>query len=165
MVRPRHVLAAAAVLAAACSSSNGSNAKASSPPPPSPSPPALLHVHVSLPDEPSVETNAWAEELETAIGERRGDLALEPEPVNASLEVRVTSVTRSHSAEDLKAPGEGDPMVMQGTLVAGGTTRALTLRYRGEVWPQAEALSLKLRRYADELAATATPAPTPAVAR
>jgi len=164
MTRARHVLTVAAVLATACSAPSSDRAGAAPPPSPSPPPAASLHVHVSLPDEPSVETTAWAEELETAISERTGELTLEDDPANASLVVRVTSVARSHPANDREAPGDGDPMVMQGELVAGQATRELTLHYRGEIWPEAEALAQKLRQYADELAA-ATPAPAPPDAR
>jgi len=128
---------------------------------PPPAPPVAIHV--AMPEGASAAATEWAHALEAAIAARAGDLQLAPDPASAELEVRIHSVEPAPAGTE--APGEGDPFVMRGALVAGEITREFNLAYRGAPGPQAEALARNLRGFGEKMktpSPPADPSPSPA---
>jgi hypothetical protein len=88
---------------------------------------------------------AWAKELRAALDQRKDEFRPAKPGEAAELVVRIDSV----------AAGAGGAQVMNGALVMGKNARPFNLSYPGEPAPQAEKLARNLRKYAEQMAATA----------
>lgn len=151
MTRPL-TLAGAALLAVTACSAPAPPETASTPAPASPAAtPQALAVHVQVPEEPEAAVEAWAQALRSAIVSGQGGLTLAATPEEAGAVVLIGTVEKG--AEGGPAPaGEGELYVMRFALVVDDKARELSVVYRGEARPQAEALARNLRRVAAEVA-------------
>jgi hypothetical protein len=105
--------------------------------------PMVVAVRTVAKAEASVQT--WAKELSAALDQRKDEFRPAKPGETAELVVRIDSV----------GPGAGGAQVMKGALVMGKASRPFNLSYPGEVAPQAEKLARNLRKYAEQMAATA----------
>ncbi len=149
----RLTLAGAALLAVAACSAPAPPETASTPAPVSPAAtPQPLAVHVQVPEEPEAAVEAWAQALRTAITSGQGGLTLAATPEEAGAVVLIGTVEKGAEGDPALA-GEGEFHVMRFALVVGENARELSVVYRGEARPQADALARNLRRAAAEVAA------------
>ena len=151
-------LAAGLLVAVACSRPAPEGAAATPAPAATATPATPLVVGVVVGAKSGPDAEAWAKELRAAVGAHADELRLAADDGRADLVVRIESVQR-HAKFKPEPPGDGEAILMRGTLVLGERTREFTLGYRGEARPQAEALARNLRPIAKDMSGAPEPSP------
>jgi hypothetical protein len=107
--------------------------------------PMSVQVHAAASADAAAQ--AWATELRTALEARKDEFRAARKGETPELVVRIDSVGK----------GAGDGKVMNGTLLIGKSSHPFNLSYPGDPSPQAEKLARNLRKYVDQLKASAAP--------
>jgi hypothetical protein len=112
---------------------------------PAPAKPSPVSVQVQAAPGADAGVKTWVKELRTALEARKDEFRLVKSGETAEFVVRIDSL----------AKGQNDLNVVNGAFLVGKGSHAFNLSYPGEVAPQAEKLARNLRKYAEQMAATA----------